>query len=149
MSTPTRGLHDNLSSVVLIAPATAQAADSTLISVDLLGYRACVVNIWVGVGGITFSGSNKVEFVLEHSLDNTNWAVVTQADVSGATVAAGGIVRSLVAAKAAADATATEMSYIGGRRYIRLLADFTGTHGAGTPMVAWATRGLPEQMPTT
>lgn len=147
MSTPTRDLHDNLSSMNLIAPAVL-AADNTPTSVDLLGFRAAMVMIWVGVGGITFSGTNRVDFVLEHSTDNSTWAAVTQADVLGATVAAGGIVRSLIAAKAAVDAAPTELSYIGGRRYIRLTADFSGTHGTGTAMTAFAVRGLPEVLPS-
>jgi hypothetical protein len=28
-----------------------------------------------------------------------------------------------------------------------LTADFSGTHGTGTPMTAFAVRGLPEQYP--
>jgi hypothetical protein len=88
-----------------------------------------------------------VDFVLEHSTDNSAWAAVAQADVLGATVATGGIVRSLIAAKAAIDAAPTELSYIGGRRYIRLTADFSGTHATGTPMTAFAIRGLSESLP--
>ena len=145
MSTPTRDLHDNLSTATLIVPVVA-AADTTPISVDLLGFRAAMIMINIGVGGITFSGTNKVDFLLEHSLDNSAWAAVAQGDVLGATVAAGGIVRSLIAAKAAADVQ--EMSYIGGRRYIRLTADFSGTHGTGTAMAAYAVRGLPEALPS-
>jgi hypothetical protein len=147
MSTPTRDLHDNLGPMLLMTPATAQAADSTPISVDLLGYRSAMVMIWVGVGGITFSGTNRVDFVLEHSTDNSAWAAVAQADIVGATVTAGGIVRSLIAAKAAIDAAPAKLSYVGGRRYIRLTADFSGTHGAGTPMTAFAVRGDAEQLP--
>lgn len=146
MSTPTRDMHSNMSAVNLIPPSIP-SADTTPVSVDLIGYRGAMVMIWVGVGGITFSGTNRVDFVLEHSTDNSSWAAVAQSDVAGATVTAGGIVRSLIAAKAAIDATATEMSYIGGRRYIRMTADFSGTHGAGTPMTAFAVRGLPEQSP--
>jgi hypothetical protein len=88
---------------------------------------------------------NKIEFILEHSNDNSTWNAVAQADVLGPTVAAGGIVRSLVAAKAAADVQ--EISYIGGRRYVRLTPDFSGTHGTGTPMTAFMVRGMSEQMP--
>lgn len=145
MSTPTRDLHDNISSALLIAPSTP-SADTTPVSVDLLGFRAAAVMLYVGVGGISFSSTNKIEFVLEHSADNTNWSAVAQSDIVGATVATGGIVRSLVAAKAAADIQ--ELSYVGGRRYIRLTADFGGTHGAGTPMTAFVVRGLPEQLPS-
>lgn len=145
MSTPTRDLHDNLSSALLIAPSTP-TADTTPISVDLLGFRGAMVMLYIGIGGITFTGVNKIDFVLEHSLDNTAWSPVTQSDVAGVTVATGGIIRSLIAAKAAADFQ--EISYIGGRRYIRLTADFSGTHGVGTPMFAAMVRGLPEQMPS-
>jgi hypothetical protein len=139
-----RDLHDNLSAVTLVAPQTA-TADVTAVSVDLLGFRAAMVLLYIGIGGITFTTTNKIEFILEHSNDNSTWNAVAQADVLGPTVAAGGIVRSLVAAKAAADIQ--EISYIGGRRYIRLTPDFSGTHGTGTPMTAFVVRGMPEQMP--
>jgi hypothetical protein len=139
-----RDLHNNLSTALLVAPQTA-TADVTPVSVDLLGFRAAMVLLYIGIGGITFTSTNKIEFILEHSNDNSAWAAVTQADVLGPTVAANGIVRSLVAAKAAADVQ--EISYIGGRRYVRLTPDFSGTHGAGTPMTAFAVRGLPEQYP--
>jgi hypothetical protein len=144
MSTPTREAHSNISSAVMIAPSTP-SADTTPISIDLLGFRAAAIMLYIGVGGITFSGTNKIDFVLEHSADNTTWSPVAATDMTGVTVAAGGIVRSLVAAKAAADIQ--EMSYIGGRRYIRLTADFSGTHGSGTPMTAFAIRALPEMAP--
>ena len=145
MSTPTRDLHDNLSTALLIAPSSP-TADTTPVSVDLLGFQAAMIMLFIGVGGITFSGVNKIDFILEHSADNSAWAPVAQSDVGGVTVAAGGIIRSLVAAKAAADVQ--ELSYIGGRRYVRLTADFSGTHGVGTPMTAFAVRGLPEQLPS-
>jgi hypothetical protein len=146
MSTPTRDLHDNLSSMLLITPATL-TADSPPISVDLLGFRAVMAMIWVGIGGISFTTANKIDFIMEHSADNAVWSPVTQLDIVGATVATGGIVRSLVAAKPAIDAAPTEVSYIGGRRYIRLIAKFAGTHATGTPITAFAIRGLPEQSP--
>jgi hypothetical protein len=145
MSTPTRDLHDNLSSMLLITPGVL-TADSPPISVDLLGFRAAMVMIWVGIGGISFTTANKIDFILEHSADNAAWAQVTQSDVVGATVT-GGVVRSLVAAKPAIDVAPTEVSYVGGRRYIRLVADFSGTHATGTPMASFAVRGLPEQLP--
>ena len=144
MSTPTRDLHDNLSSVIAVLPATLTTTPAD-ISVDLLGYRAAMVTFFIGAGGITFTGTNKVDLVLEHSSDNTAWAPVTQADVVGATIATGGIYRSLIAAKAAADVT--EISYVGGRRYLRTRPVFGGTHATGTAMSAMIVRGLPEQLP--
>lgn len=144
MSTPTREMHSNVSSALLIAPSTP-TADTTPVAVDLLGYHTALILLYIGIGGITFTGANKIDFVLEHSSDNTAWEAVSQSDVSGVTVASGGIVRALTAAKAAADIQ--EMSYVGNRRYIRLTADFSGTHGSGTPMTAFVVRARPEMSP--
>jgi len=40
-----------------------------------------------------------------------------------------------------AAATVEKIGYIGRKPYIRLLADFSGTHGTGTPMSALAVTG--------
>jgi len=141
-----RDLHSNLSTQVLIAPAVV-SADTTPVSVDLREFQAVMLMLYIGVGGITFSGTNKVEFVVEHSNDGSTWAAVAQADIVGATVATGGIVRSLIAAKAAADVQ--EMSYVGGRRYVRCTADFSGTHGTGTMIGMFAILGRPNLSPAT
>jgi hypothetical protein len=53
--------------------------------------------------------------------------------VSGIT---NGIIKSLVAAHAAA--AVYRYGYKGGKRYLKLLADFSGTHGTGTPIAAIA-----------
>lgn len=128
-----------LAPAVLIANAT-YGADSTPVAVDCAGYNAAIIELAIGVGGITFSGTNKIEFVLEHSDDNSTWANVTTADMIGVTVT-DGIIRSLVAAKAAADVAF--YAYQGNRRYLRLTADFSGTHGTGTPIAATIIRGNP------
>lgn len=143
-----RDLARNISPTRLIAPAVA-SADTTRVTVDLLGFDSCAVVLDIGAGGITFDGTNRVDFVMRHSHDGTAWDNVTSADVVGAPIGAtitNGIVRSLIAAKAAADTV--DFSYVGGRRYIDLLADFSGTHGAGTQIGAWAVRGHPNIAPT-
>ena len=58
-----------------------------------------------------------------------------------------GIVRALTAAHAAA--TVQKIGYKGGKRYIKLLADFSGTHGTGTPIAAEVVRNRLEQMPVS
>jgi hypothetical protein len=144
MSTPTRDLHDNLSAVIAVLPATLTATP-TDISIDLLGFRGAMVAFWIGAGGITFTGTNRIDLVAEHSFNGTDWAAVTQADIVGATVTGSGIYRSIIAAKAAADVT--EISYVGGRRFFRTRPVLGGTHSTGTAMTAMVVRGLPEQMP--
>jgi len=125
---------------VLLPPA-AYDDDNTPASFDIGKADACTVVLAVGAGGITFSSTNKVEFVLTHSdATGSGFTAVTQADVVGVAVAEGGIVRSLVAAHATPSVTV--IGYRGRKQFLRLLADFSGTHGAATPMSAVAIRGL-------
>jgi len=142
--TPERDQASNLSLATLVAAATL-AADNTPAAVDLLDHGAATIALMIGVGGITFSGTNKVEFVLTHSDDDSTYVAVTDDDVIkdslAATTITDGIIRALTAAHAAA--TVQRLGYIGGKRYLKLLADFSGTHGTGTPIAAIVIRGLP------
>lgn len=120
-------------------PPVVRNADANGTGVDLRGFDSAAVILMPGIGGITFDGTNKIEFKIEESDDNSAFTAVAQADVLGATVATGGIFRTLDAAHAAA--TITEISYIGAKRYVRVVADFSGTHGTGTPIAAIVVRG--------
>ena len=129
------------SAAVLIGAATL-SADNTPAAVDLAGYEGCTIYIMVGIGGISFSGTNKVEFKLTASDDDSTYTAVTIDDVTGiASVGSGGIIKDLVAAHPAA--AIYEVGYKGSKRYLKLLADFSGTHGTGTPIAAIALRGFP------
>ena len=126
----------------VLIPASTLSADNTPASVDLLGYREASILLHVGVGGISFSGTNKIEFVLTHSDDDSTYSNVTSDDLildsyAPASITSG-IVRALTAAHAAA--TIQKISYIGGKRYLKLLAYFSGTHGTGTPIAAQVVR---------
>ncbi|MGJ0508851.1 MAG: hypothetical protein ACR652_17330 [Methylocystis sp.] len=138
--TPERDAVSCCSYVNAIAPAV-YAADQAGALVDLRDYRSATVLLHIGVGGITFSGTNKIEFVLQagNASDGSDLANVTDDEVLNIdSVAppsiANGIVRALVAAHAAA--TVQKIGYIGGKRYLKLTADFSGTHGTGTPISA-------------
>jgi hypothetical protein len=138
--TPERDSVSRSKCLVAIDPA-AYSADQAGALVDLLGYRKAKLLLAIGVGGITFSGTNKIEFVLQHgnAANGSDLVNVTDDDilnidsVAPASVSSG-IIRSLVAAHAAA--TVQKIGYIGGKRYLKLTADFSGTHGAGTPISA-------------
>lgn len=139
-----KDIHSDFKAVVAIAAASL-SADPTPPAIDRRGYEAVEFLLSIGVGGITFTGSNKVEFVLTHSDDDVTYDAVAQSDVLGVTVAAGGIVKSLIAAHAAA--AAYRFGYKGNRRYLKLLPDFSGTHGAGTPISAIALLGFGHDNP--
>lgn len=123
-----------------LLPPDAYDADETSAAFDIGQAGACGIVIGVGVGGITFSGTNKVEFKLRHSDNGTDFAAVELDHVRGVeTVGAGGIVRALTSAHATP--SVAEVGYIGGKRYLRMFTDFSGTHGTPTPMFVMAIRG--------
>jgi hypothetical protein len=134
-------MHDlahNIGAVPAIGPATL-SADNAPAAIDLNGFGSAALLIGVGAGGITFDGTNKIEFKLTHSDDDSTYTAVVQADVTGTTVGTGGIVKSLTSAHASP--TVDRVGYLGGKRYLKVLADFSGTHGTGTP-IAWSPRGI-------
>lgn len=139
-----KDIHSDFTRTLAIGAAVL-AADNTPPAVDLRGYDAAEILLDIGIGGITFSGTNKIEFKLTHSDDDVTYADVTTADMLGVTVAAGGIIKSLVAAHAAA--AVYRYGYKGGRRYLKLLADFSGTHGTGTPIAASVLLGCGHNSP--
>lgn len=140
-----RDLASNLKVVQAIGPETL-AADNTPAAIDRIGFESVMFAIGVGIGGTTFSGTNKIEFVMTHSDDDTTYIPVIDDDLQGVPVGVtGGIVKSLKTAHAAADVT--KVGYVGGKRYVKLLADFGGTHGTGTPVSVTAVLGNPSVSP--
>ncbi|ORE90201.1 hypothetical protein ATO13_23236 [Stappia sp. 22II-S9-Z10] len=128
-----KDFHSAMTAVPAIGPA-ALSADNTPAAIDLQGYNAAEIILGVGVGGITFSGTNKIEFVVTHSDDDSAYETVETSDILGAGTVTGGIVKALTSAHAAA--AVYRFGYVGGRRYLKILADFSGTHGSGTPVAA-------------
>ena len=141
-----RTLSQNIGPVLAIGPDTL-SADNTPTAIDLAGFEAAALLFQIGVGGITFDATNKIEFKLRHGDTSTvaDHIAVAQDDVTDATVAAGGVVLSLVAAHAAA--SVSKVGYIGGKRFLSVLADFSGTHGTGTPITVAVVKARPLSAP--
>jgi len=135
---------DILEATLILGPISLQA-DNVPVEIDLDGYSGATILIAVGIGGITFDPTNKIEFVMTHTdTSGADYAAVAAADVHGVTPGVTGIVKSLVAAHAAA--TITEFGYIGRKRYIKILADFSGTHGSATPICIMVVKGYPNEV---
>ena len=139
-----KDMHSDIGVAIAIGAATL-TADNTPPAVDLQGFDAAEIVLAIGVGGITFSGTNKIEFVLTHSDNDSTYTNVTAEDVLGVSSVTGGIIKALVSAHAAAGVY--RFGYVGGKRYLKLLADFSGTHGTGTPIAATVIRGRPNDAP--
>lgn len=134
-----KDMHSDLSVASAIDAATL-TADSTPTAIDLRGYDAVEIVLAIGAGGITFTSSNKIEFKLTHSDDDPTYEPVTESDVLGVeAIGTGGVIKALVAAHA--QAGVYRCGYVGGKRYLKLLAAFSGTHGTGTPIAGVVIRG--------
>jgi hypothetical protein len=135
-----KDLFARLKASTILAPLTRTAtANGTVI--DLQGYKGCLLAIYTGVGGITFDATNNITFELQDSPDNSTFTDVDITKVVGFsdTSLTGGVVRKFSAAHAAASLDV--LSYTGGQRYIKLIANFNGTHGTGTLTAAFAILG--------
>ena len=140
-----KDMHSGVKVETAIAAATLDA-DNTPPAVDLQDFNAAEIVLAIGAGGITFTSSDKIEFKLTHSDDDSTYTAVDADDVLGvSSVGTGGIVKSLTSAHASV--ASYRFGYVGGKRYIKLLADFSGTHGTGTPIAAIAVLGQPYDAP--
>ncbi len=146
-----RDLASNLARLVAVFPAVLTASPTPTV-IDRRGFRSLAIIIQTGAGGITFTGTNKLENIIEHSDDNSTFTAVAAADLltgqgTNPTVAAGGIVESYVAAKAAA--STNEYGYIGSKRFVRVTPTFGGTHATGTVVGVLALLGHPLLSPAS
>jgi hypothetical protein len=128
-----RDMHSDITTSSGLA-AAVYSTDTNGASIDLQGYDAAELVLAIGVGGITFTGVNRLDFVMQHSDNGSDWAAVSDTDLLGVSGTTGGIVRALVAAHAAA--ATYRYGYKGPRRFVRVVADFSGTHATGTPLAA-------------
>ena len=142
-----RDLKNNIGVVQSLAPA-ARSSDADGTGVDLQGFESATIVIDMGAEGITLSSTNKIEIELEHSDDNSTFTDVTSsADVIGATPDSNGVIATFDD-PAEAPAIAS-VGYIGGKRYIRAVANFSGTHGTATPLSVSVIKGHARKNPVS
>lgn len=147
-----RDLASTLAASLVLGPE-ALAADNTPVALNFDGYRSKVFLIAVGNDGVTFDGTNKIEAKLTHC--DTAGGVytdvvakdvqITKEDGTVGSVGAGGIVAAYDAAHP--NPGLTKVGYIGGKRYQKLLLDFSGTHGTATPVTVIELKGSPLYAP--
>ena len=135
-----KDLANNLIAVQSLAPAV-RTADANGTGVDLQGFEGAMVIFDIGAEGDTLSGSVKVDVKLEHSDDDSSYsAVVSNNDITDGSIDSNGIWATF---DDNAEAPAVvSIGYVGGKRYVRAVADFTGSHSSGTPMSAMVMKGF-------
>lgn len=125
--------------VCTLIPAGVYNDDNTPAAIQIDNAKDASIILDIGAGGITFTTNNKVEFKLTQSDDGESYEDVADGDVVGVTVGTGGVIKSLVAAKAAQSVDV--LGYVGTAKYLKLLADFGGTHSTGTAIAAYLVQG--------
>ncbi len=128
--------------------AIAKTTDTDCTGVDSKGFSSVTHVVNVGANGITFSTTNKVEIELEESDDNATFTDVTSnTSVVGGTVGTNGLWQTI---DADGDCNAVyAIGYTGGKRYSRVVLNFSGTHGTGTIFGVTGIKGRPISGPTS
>ena len=128
--------------------AIVKDADTNATGIDTKGFNSSMAIVNVGAPGITFSGTHKVDIILEDSSDNSTFAAVTNNTyVTGGTVDSNGIWQTI---DADGDCNAVYgLGYVGPERYYRVVLDFSGTHGTGTVFGVVGAQSNPLHAPTT
>ena len=128
--------------------AIAKGTDTNCTAIDSQGFSSVTHVVNVGAPGITFSTTHKVEIELEHSDDNVTFTDVTSnTDVTGGTVGTNGLFQTIDA-----DGDCNKVyaiGYVGGKRYSRVVLNFSGTHGTGTVFGVVGVKGRPLHGPTS
>jgi hypothetical protein len=131
-----KDLISNIDPKSILIPAV-RTADATSSAVDLQDDLACVLLAHVGLSGDTLSGSVKIEFEVQHSDDNSSYSACADADLSAAVTGTNTGTFAVVDA-AADDEQMYKVAYIGNKRYLKVVANFTGTHTNGCPVAVEA-----------
>jgi hypothetical protein len=122
---------------VLALSAANRTADADGATIDRLNAEDVALVAVVGVSADTLSGSVYIALEVEHSDNGSVWTDCADADIVGSVTGVTTGTFAIVDAAAEDDAV-FECAYIGGKRYVRIVANFVGTHTYGTPLGAVA-----------
>ena len=136
-----KDLANNILAVQSLAPAV-RTADANGDGVDLQGFEGATILVDSGAEGVTLSSSVKIDFKLEDSDDDSTYSAVTSnSSVTDGAVDSSGIFLTLD--DNAETPQISSIGYIGGKRYVRVVADFSGSHSTGTPLSALVIKSHP------
>lgn len=135
---------DNFKVVDALIPQVVNA-DTAISAIDTLGYDQVVVQFHLGNSADTLSGTNKIELEIEHG-DTTTTSDCADTDLSASVTGTNTGTAALIDAPSE-DSTTVTVEYIGGKRYIKPVCNFSGTHSTGTPIGITVLLGNPRVSP--
>lgn len=125
-------LYSNNKISQLIDPATL-TADTNSASVDMQGYKQCLLIVNCGESGDTLAADLAWEFEVEESADDSTFTDVADADLVNYVAGTNDGCFALVNA-AAEDDTVYATCYRGTARYVRVVANAIGSVSSGMPI---------------
>ena len=105
-------------------------ADANCTSVDLAEFNQVTFIASVGASGDTLSGSVYLELEVEESDNDSDWTDCVDADITNAVTGTTTGTFALINATDE-DETVHMTTYKGNKRYVRVVANVTGTHTNG------------------
>jgi hypothetical protein len=140
-------LYSNVGYSLLMAPAN-KTADANSTGLDLQNCDDATLVFAVGAIGDTMTGSNKLELEVQESDDNSTFTAVADTDltkvVTGATNT--GTVASFTSGTTGQNAVYMT-GYKGNKRYVRGVANFSGTISVGTVVGVLGLTGMNRNQP--
>lgn len=121
--------------VVHSIAAQTLTGDANGASADLKEHDGALIIVNVGNSGDTLSGSVKIELEVETSDNNSAWSDAADADLSSSVSGTNTGTFAVIDA-GSEDTTTFTTAYLGRERYVRVVANLTGTHSNGTPVAA-------------
>ena len=138
----------NLSKPMASLVSANRTADANGTGIDLTGFEGALVIGDVGAEGDTLDASNDINLEVEESADNSTYTDVADADLVGSVTGAN--TGTFAHVDAAGEAPKIYFaSYIGSKKWIRIVDNRTGTHTVGTPTTGTVVGMLPRLAPPT
>lgn len=122
------------------------ATDTNGTGVDLSGFDSAEVVVSVGAAAFTINGSNFLSLELEESDTlGSGYTDVAASDIDGGNGGANG--QFALIDSSSEDDVVVHVGYTGSKKYIRVVANFTGTVTGGIPVCALVNRGRSTYLP--
>ena len=131
----------NTNKVQQVLKPLTRTGDATSDEIDMLGFESLLLVANVGTSGDTLSGSLKIEFEVQHSdTSGSNYAACADSDLLNAVTGTNTGCFAVIDASGE-DASVYKTGYIGSKRFVKVVANVTGTHTNGTPTSVTAIKG--------
>jgi len=130
-----KDVKSNISLNQTIVPVVA-TTDVTGLAVDTQPSVGVGILAHIGLSGDTLSGSVKIEMEVQHSdASGSGFVACADADLN-ASVPGTNTGTFAVIDASSEDEQIYKCNYIGSKRYVKVVANLTGTHTNGTPLSA-------------